>query len=90
MDRYAASTPRTNSGTELPSMCCQEKCSSGAVKISGSRLTCSGRMPSSVSSRYPSAQLTTWSTQITARNAPITMSASRNFRSVIPTPITTR
>src|SRR3984893_11379056 len=86
IDRYAASTPSTNSGTELPSMCCQEKCRNGAVKISPSLLTCSGRMPNSESSRYPSAQLTTWRTQITARNTPITISASRNLRSDISDP----
>ena len=47
-----------------------------------------GRMPKSTSSRYPSAQLNTCSTQISARNAPITTSASRSLRTDMPaTPI---
>src|SRR5450756_1077575 len=82
-DRYAARTPSTNSGTELPSMCCQEKCRNGALRMSGSLLRCCGRMPKSVSRRYPSATLNTCKIQISARNALITITASRSLRNVI-------
>src|ERR1700722_10268733 len=65
-------------------MCCQEMCRNGAVKMSGSRDRCCGRMAKSESSRYPSAQLNTWSAQISARNPAITTTASRSLCTVMP------
>src|ERR1700722_13133492 len=65
-------------------MCCQEKCRNGAVKMSGSRLRCMGTMAKSASRRYPSAQLNTWSAQISARNPAITTTASRSLFTVMP------
>ena len=51
-ERYAASTPSTNSGIELPSMCAQEKCRNGAVKIVAAAGRCrAARCRTDVSSR---------------------------------------
>ncbi len=49
--RYAAATPSTNSGSELPSMCAQLACRNGALKMSPSRPALRGKIPYAWSSR---------------------------------------